>query len=338
MAFSKQKILVTGGAGFIGSSLIWELNRRAIDNILVSDVLDRSEKWKNLVALRFDDYLDAEDLIEALDSPRLADIGTIYHLGACSATTEKDSSYLMRNNFEFTRRLAEWAVGSNRRFVYASSAATYGDGSAGMEDGHDKLDSYRPLNMYGYSKHLFDLHAKRRGWLKQIVGLKYFNVFGPNEAHKKDMRSVVHKSYGQIRDSGGVQLFRSEHPDYKDGCQMRDFFYVKDAVDATIHLGTHPNANGLFNLGSGKASTWLDLVNPIFESLNLEPSIEFIDLPEKLRGKYQYYTCADIGRLKESGWDGPDFSLQSAVRDYVSNYLVPDSSLGDEKNQNSYGK
>lgn len=325
-----EKILVTGGAGFIGSALIWELNRRGVDHILVCDVLDRSEKWKNLVPLRFDDYLEANELIEALGSPRLSDIRTIYHLGACSATTEKDSAYLMRNNFEFTRRLAEWALHGKKRFVYASSAATYGDGSQRMDDYSAQLHRFRPLNMYGYSKHLFDLHAQRRGWLDQITGLKYFNVFGPNEAHKGDMRSVVDKAHGQIRENGSVKLFRSEHPDYQDGCQMRDFFYVKDAVDATLHLGMRPEATGLFNLGSGTASTWIQLVTPIFEELGIQPNIEFIDLPAELKGKYQYYTCADISKLRASGWSGPAFTLDQAVRDYVANYLVPGRYLGDE--------
>lgn len=325
-----MKTLVTGGAGFIGSALIWALNQRGQDNIIVSDFLGTNERWKNLVPLRFADYIEADALLESLSSPRLAEIETIYHLGACSATTEKDCRYLIQNNYEFTRRLAEWAIEGGRRFVYASSAATYGDGAAGMDDRSGDLHQFRPLNMYGYSKHLFDLHAKRRGWLDRIVGLKYFNVFGPNEGHKGDMRSVVDKAYGQIRETGKVRLFKSEHPDFRDGEQMRDFFYVKDAVDATIHLAEHREAAGLFNLGSGVASTWIQLVTPIFAQLDLPVNIEFIDLPDSLRGKYQYHTCADIFRLKASGWAGPGFSLENAVRDYVSDYLIPCRHLGDD--------
>ena len=323
MKNTDSRILVTGGAGFIGSALVWELNRRGCENIVVCDRLSTDEKWKNLVPLKFADYIDGNDLLQAVQhSPaKLGRFDHVLHLGACSATTETDASYLIRNNFEYTRLLAEWALQGQRRFVYASSAATYGDGSQGMEDGEDGIERYRPLNMYGYSKHLFDLHAKKRGWLSHITGLKYFNVYGPGEGHKGDMRSVVHKAYGQIKDTGTVQLFRSEHPDYADGGQMRDFFYVKDAVDATIHLAATPGASGLFNLGSGMASTWIELVTPLFQELGLPLNIQFVDLPAALRGKYQYYTCADISRLRSTGWTGPHFTLDSAVRDYVSQHL-----------------
>jgi ADP-L-glycero-D-manno-heptose 6-epimerase len=324
-----DKILVTGGAGFIGSALVWELNRRGCENILVTDVLGTDDKWRNLAPLRFDDYLDAGHLLDRLETPSLKEIRWVFHLGACSATTERDASYLMENNYQYTRRLAEWALAGKRRFVYASSAATYGDGSAGMRDGHESLEQYRPLNMYGYSKHLFDLHARRRGWLERIVGLKYFNIFGPNEDHKGDMRSVVHKAFTQIREAGEVGLFKSHHPDFRDGEQQRDFLYVKDAVNATLHLATEPGAAGIFNVGSGVASTWIELVTPIFHALKLPVSIKFIEMPEALRGKYQYRTLADISRLKACGWAGPEFTLESAVRDYVTHYLVHDRRLGD---------
>lgn len=321
-----DKILVTGAAGMIGSALVWALNERGHENIVVTDALGTDERWKNLVPLRYIDYLDASQLFAHLN--RLDDVRAIFHLGACSATTEKDAGYLMENNYAYTRRLAEWALAGGRRFVYASSAATYGDGCQGMEDGHANLERLRPLNMYGYSKHLFDLHAARMGWLERIVGLKYFNIFGPNEDHKGDMRSVVHKAHAQIRDTGSVSLFRSHHPDFKDGEQQRDFLYVKDAVDATIHLAANPDAAGLYNVGSGVASTWIDLVTPIFPALGKTPDIRFIDMPEVLRGKYQYRTLADISRLKAAGWPGPAHNLLQAVTDYVTNYLVPDRRLG----------
>jgi ADP-L-glycero-D-manno-heptose 6-epimerase len=326
-----SKILVTGGDGFIGSVLLWALNRRGRQDIIVTGVLGKTEKWKNLVPLQFEDYIEAGQLLEELDSPRLADVDVIFHLGACSDTTETDCRYLIQNNYEYTRRLAEWALRGDRRFVYASSAATYGDGSEGMADGDENLERLRPLNMYGYSKHLFDLHAKRKGWLDRIVGLKYFNVFGPNEGHKGEMRSVVHKAFQQIRETGKVRLFKSAHPDYRDGEQRRDFLYVKDAVDATIHVAFHPEANGLFNVGSGCASTWIELVRPIFRELGLPVNIEFIDLPESLREKYQYYTRADISRLRSAGWSGPQFTLEDAVRDYVGGYLIPAISHGQMK-------
>jgi ADP-L-glycero-D-manno-heptose 6-epimerase len=330
---AERRILVTGGAGFIGSAVVWELNRRGYTNILVSDKLSSDEKWKNLVPLKFADYIDGDDLLARVQqSPgALGKFDQVLHLGACSATTERDANYLMRNNFEFTKVLCHWALGQKSRFVYASSAATYGDGAQGMDDRSDDLHRLRPLNMYGYSKHLFDQYAQRAGLLGKIVGLKYFNVYGPNEGHKSDMRSVVHKAYGQILDTGRVQLFKSHHSGYKDGEQMRDFLFVKDAVRMTLHLAISPKANGLFNLGSGKAHTWLQLVNAIFAALDKKPQIDFIDMPAHLQSKYQYYTCAEIAKLRESGYSTEITPLADAVRDYVVNYLVPGKHLGDEQ-------
>ncbi|MEI9962867.1 MAG: NAD-dependent epimerase/dehydratase family protein [Limisphaerales bacterium] len=230
-------------------------------------MLGTNEKWRNLAPLRFADYVEAIDLLPRLQSNALGKFDLVLHMGACSATTEKDATYLAKNNYEFTKDLAVWSLANKARFVYASSAATYGDGSAGMADDESKLDTLRPLNMYGYSKHLFDLHAKRAGFLNKIVGLKFFNVFGPNEDHKEDMRSVVHKSFGQIVTNGTIQLFKSYHSDYRDGEQMRDFLYVKDAVAMTLHLATTPKAGGLYNIGSGKAHTWNELATAIFAAL-----------------------------------------------------------------------
>jgi len=332
MKNTDSRILVTGGAGFIGSALIWELNRRGCENIVVCDRLSTDEKWKNLVPLKFADYIDGNDLLQnVVGSPiRLGRFDLVLHLGACSATTERDADYLMRNNYEFTKQLCLWSLASQTRFVYASSAATYGDGAHGMNDQDPDIHKLRPLNMYGYSKHLFDLVAKREGWLPQIVGLKYFNVYGPNEDHKADMRSLVHKACGQILATGKVQLFKSHRPDYKHGEQMRDFLYVKDAIRMTLHLAEAESAGGLFNLGSGEAHTWVELATAIFTALGKEPNIEFIDMPEHLQSKYQYYTCADIAKLRASGFTTDITPLTEAVRDYVQGYLVPDKRLGDE--------
>ena len=332
MKNTDSRILVTGGAGFIGSALVWELNRRGCENIVVCDRLSTDEKWKNLVPLKFADYIDGNDLLQAVQhSPaKLGRFDHVLHLGACSATTERDADYLMRNNYEFTKQLCQWSLANQSRFVYASSAATYGDGAHGMDDQMPDIHALRPLNMYGYSKHLFDLHAKREGWLPKIVGLKYFNVYGPNEDHKADMRSLVHKACGQILATGKVQLFKSHRPDYKDGEQMRDFLYVKDAIRMTLHLAETPSAGGLFNLGSGKAHTWVELATAIFTALGKVPNIEFIDMPEHLQSKYQYYTCADIAKLRASGFSQEITALTEAVRDYVQGYLVPDKRLGDE--------
>jgi ADP-L-glycero-D-manno-heptose 6-epimerase len=326
------RILVTGGAGFIGSALIWALNARGIEDIVVADVLRSDEKWRNLVPLRYADYLEGPALRARLSQSATAfgKFSAVFHLGACSSTTERDASYLIDNNTAFTRELAAWALASGSRFVYASSAATYGDGRQGMDDRSAEIERLRPLNMYGYSKHLFDLYARRLGWLDRIVGVKYFNVFGPNEDHKGDMRSVVSKANLQVRETGKIGLFKSYDSRYADGCQMRDFLYVKDAVDMTLHFAEKgSSAGGLFNLGSGEANTWLTLAEAIFAALGRPPKIEFIEMPEALRAKYQYYTKAEISKLRASGYDRPITPLADAVGDYVKNYLLPDKRLGD---------
>ena len=319
-------ILVTGGAGFIGSWLIHELNNRGIDQIVVADFLGHDEKWRNLVPLAFADFVDAGDLLELLGSGRLGKFDLVLHMGACSSTTERDAAYLMRNNYDFTRRLAEWSIGNGARFVYASSAATYGDGTAGMDDSSDLsyIRRLRPLNMYGYSKHMFDLYAARNGLLKRCVGIKYFNVFGPNEQHKGDMRSLVSKAYAQVVNTGVIRLFRSYREDYRDGEQKRDFIYVKDAVAMTLHLAATEQA-GLFNIGAGRAETWLDLAHAVFGAMGREPRIEFIDMPEEMRTTYQYLTLANITRLRTSGYKDSVTSLASAVHDYVTGYLATDT-------------
>ena len=249
-------------------------------------------------------------------------------MGANSSTTEKDADHLFSNNYLYTKELAQYSLEKNIRFIYASSAATYGDGSLGFDDDDNKLETLRPLNMYGYSKQLFDLWAKKNDAFDKIVGLKYFNVYGPNEYHKGDMRSVVHKAFEQIRDTGKVKLFKSLNPKYKDGEQLRDFIYIKDAVDMTLFFLDKPNVNGLFNLGTGKARTWNDLVTAIFKSLNKPVNIEYIDLPEHLRDKYQYFTEAKMDKIKKAGFNSPITSLEDGVADYVKNYLLGKQYLG----------
>ncbi len=328
---NEGKILVTGGAGFIGSALVWALNKRGIEDIIIADYLGSDEKWKNLVPLRFEHYLEADELLENLkrkENSFLGDLSTVFHLGACSSTTETDASYLANNNYEYTRFLAEWALSRGIRFIYASSAATYGDGGQGMDDKDKDLARLRPLNMYGYSKHMFDLYAQRHNLLEQIVGLKYFNVFGPNENHKGNMRSLVHKAFEQIRDYGAVKLFKSYHPDYPDGEQKRDFLYVKDTVEMTLFLAENEKASGLYNIGSGQAHTWIELVEPIFHAMNKPVNIEFIDMPEAIRSQYQYFTEADTSKLRHSGYGDSVMSLAEAVTDYVKNYLLDHKTLG----------
>jgi len=328
--WANQRILVTGGAGFIGSALVHELNQQGCGEIVIADFLETSEKWRNLTPLRFNDYLEADDLLPRLQSNALGKFDAIFHLGACSATTERNASYLIRNNFEYTKELAVHALSRGSRFIYASSAATYGDGAEGMNDTESRIERFRPLNMYGYSKHLFDLYAKQHGWFDKIAGLKYFNVFGPNEDHKEEMRSLVHKSFSQVLETGTIRLFKSYRPDFADGEQKRDFLYVKDAVAMTLHLGATPHANGLFNIGSGEAHSWNELAHAVFAALEREPRIEYIEMPEVLRGKYQYFTQACIGKIRASGYSAPMTPLAAAVRDYVIHYLIPDRHLGDE--------
>ncbi len=312
-----SKYIVTGGAGFIGSNIVAALNARGEDDILVVDLLGKDEKWKNLVGLRYADYLEADAFRLALHQDTLAKVEAVFHMGACSATTELDASYLVDNNYRFTRELCEWCLRNEVRFIYASSGATYGDGALGYSDDDEMTWKLKPLNMYGYSKHMFDLWALRNNLQDAIVGLKFFNVYGPREDHKGDMRSVVHKSFGQIRDTGVVKLFKSYHPDYKDGEQVRDFVYVKDAVEVCLHFARNRRASGIFNVGTGTCRTWLDLARATFSALGLEPKIEFIDMPESLRAKYQYRTEADISKLRRAGYDAPMHTLEAGVRDYL---------------------
>ncbi|MDR3317517.1 MAG: ADP-glyceromanno-heptose 6-epimerase [Puniceicoccales bacterium] len=333
MRIGEGSILVTGGAGLIGSALIWALNNLGVEDIVLCERLSTDDRYKNLIPLHFHDYVDGDDLMAYLGSDSARNIRTIFHLGACADTMETDGRFLMKNNFEFTKNLAHYAEQHKIRFVYASSAATYGDGSQGMEDNEALLYTLRPLNMYGYSKHLFDIYAQTKGM--KLYGMKYFNVFGPNEYHKAHMISMVVRAYEQIQSTGQVKLFKSYRPEYADGYQKRDFLYVKDAVDMTIFLGNVTESidgrstAGIYNIGSGEANTWLDLLAPIFEVLQKPQHIQYIEMPENLRARYQYYTCGNIRKLHAIGYKKPIMPLQEAVKDYVANYLIPSKRLGE---------
>ena len=322
-------IIVTGGAGFIGSAAVWKLNQLGRTDIIIVDELRDGEKWKNLNGLKFADVFHKADFLDmVMDNEVPFKIESIIHLGACSSTTEKDADYLLHNNYVYTVELAKYALERGIRFIYASSAATYGSGEKGYSDSEEELESLRPLNMYGYSKQMFDLWAKRNKVLDRIVGLKYFNVYGPNEFHKGDMRSVAHKSFEQIRDTGKVKLFKSNNEKYEDGGQMRDFIYVKDAVDMTLYFLDKPDVNGIYNIGTGKARTWNDLVTAVFNAMDKPVNIEYIDMPQHLLGKYQNFTEAKMDKLKEAGYTKAITSLEEGVEDYVKNYLLKNEYLG----------
>lgn len=324
----KGSIVVTGGAGFIGSNVVLGLNEKGEDQIVVVDHLSQGSKWKNLVGLKFKDYLNREDFLELIEKEKLKNIKAIIHLGACSDTTVKDLQFLYKNNYQYSQKLCLYALKNNVRFIYASSAATYGDGSLGFSDNESLLFSLKPLNPYGFYKHLFDLWAYQKGYLNYIVGLKYFNVFGDREFHKGEMRSVALKAYEQIKKDGKVKLFKSYHPQFEDGGQLRDFIYVKDAVEATLFFLEKPEINGIFNIGTGKARSFKDLVSAVFSALGLTPKIEYVEMPETLRKQYQYFTQADIKKLRKAGYKQPMRELEKAIEEYINflesnwNYFV----------------
>ncbi|OGT99756.1 MAG: ADP-glyceromanno-heptose 6-epimerase [Geobacteraceae bacterium GWB2_52_12] len=329
-------IIVTGGAGLIGSAVIHRLNEMGRDDILVVDHLGTTGKWRNLTPLRFMDYLEKDSFEQMLDQGSLAarlpggrGLDAVIHLGACSATTEPDATYLIKNNFEYSRKLALTALASDARFIYASSAATYGDGEHGFVDEDSQLPLLRPMNMYGYSKQLFDLWALRQGLLSKMAGIKYFNVYGPNEQHKGEMRSLVLKAYEQISATGTLRLFKSHRPEYSDGEQLRDFIYVKDAAAMTLHFLQATEANGIFNVGGGTTVSWNRLAGAVFSAMGRAINIEYIDMPESIRNTYQYLTCAETAKIRASGYSAPVTTVEEAVSDYIRNYLVPDKRLGD---------
>lgn len=321
-------IVITGGAGFIGSCLAAYLNKEGETDILIVDNLNSSNKWLNLVGLNFKAYEHKNDFLNKInkDADSYGKIRAVFHMGACSSTTEPDADYLFSNNVRFSEDLLNWSLSRKARFIYASSAATYGNGEQGFQDDTDLLKRLKPINRYGYSKHFFDLTLNREGLFSEVAGLKFFNVFGPNEYHKKDMASVIFKAFHQISNSGNLKLFKSYKPDYADGEQRRDFVYIKDVIGIIYWLYKKPDVNGLFNTGTGEARSWNQLANAVFKAMSLPSKIEYIEMPEAIRNAYQYFTEAPMQKIKDAGYKQDFFSLEDAANDYVQSYLSKNQS------------
>ena len=321
-------IVVTGGAGFIGSALVHGLNKKGMKQIWVVDQIDHPEKQENLTPLLFDKLISKDDFLNNILENKLPCCDAILHMGACSSTTETNEAFLNKNNFEYTRHLSIFCLERDIRFIYASSAATYGAGENGYSDDESRLKLFQPLNLYGDSKQKFDLWAQTQGVLEKIVGLKYFNVYGPNEYHKQEMQSMVRKGFMQIRDTGKICLFKSYKSEYADGNQERDFLYINDAVAMTLLFLENQGIGGIFNVGSGKARNWNDLARALFAAMNKREKIEYIDMPTEIKGQYQYRTCSETEKIQKAGFSEPVMSLEEGITDYVEQYLVPDRHLG----------
>jgi ADP-L-glycero-D-manno-heptose 6-epimerase len=327
-------IVVTGGAGFIGSNLLAGLAARGRHDLAVVDWLGQGEKWRNIAKRELAALVPPPELFAFLDA-HAPEIEAIFHMGAISTTTETDSDLIAETNFTLSLRLWDWCSWRGARLIYASSAATYGDGTAGFDDDGSVagLARLRPLNPYGWSKHVFDRRVARlvdtgQPQPPQWAGLKFFNVYGPNEYHKGAQQSVVAHIFPQANAGRPARLFRSHHADYADGGQSRDFVWVGDCVASMLWLYDHPEVSGLFNLGSGTARSFLDLANAVFRALGREPAIEYVDTPEELRPKYQYFTEARMERLRDAGYDRPFASLEDGIARYVGDYLTrPDPYL-----------
>jgi len=320
-------IVVTGAAGFIGSVVVWRLNQAGITDIWVVDDADISDRKDNLRNKRYSEYLDKGTFMARVRKDDLpASLTAIIHMGACSSTLEQNADYLNRNNFLYTRDLAIYCVNHGVQFLYASSAATYGEGENGYVDSDENTLRLKPLNLYGKSKQDFDVWALKNNYLNKITGFKFFNVYGPNEYHKAEMRSIIAKSYHDVLRDKKIKLFKSYLPEYPHGGQKRDFVYVKDAVEVVKFFLDHPEKCGLFNVGTGRAQSWNELAEALFLALDLPLNIEYIEMPEVLRPRYQYFTEADLTKLRSAGFVRSFSDLRSGLADYCD-FLKDSSTL-----------
>lgn len=321
MSLKKNEIIIlTGGAGFIGSCILAALNDRGHREIVVVDSLASQDllKKKNLENKTFQEYIDKKDFLRRIQANQFpTHLRCLIHMGACSSTTLNDPHYYEENNYLYSRTLATWALKHRVSLIYASSAATYGDGSLGYSDDPTLIPRLQPLNHYGWSKQKLDVWLLNQGYLDKVVGLKFFNVFGPNEYHKGDMRSVVAKAYDRVGKEGQMALFKSYKNGFGHGEQRRDFIYINDAVKIVLYFFDHPQIHGIFNVGTGIPRTWNDLANALFAAVGKEPRIEYIDMPEHLKAQYQYCTQAEITKLRLNGFTHSFLSLEEAVQDYV---------------------
>ncbi len=316
-------VVVTGGTGFIGSVLVWKLNQIGIRDILVVDQdVHNPSKLINLKNHAHTERIESGAFLDALEKNKwLGKISAIFHMGACSSTTEMNTAYLRENNSLYSERVANWCITNKVYLQYASSAATYGNGELGFSDDDKLTPRLKPLNPYGQSKLDFDIWVLKNGYEKLITGFRYFNVYGPNEYHKADMRSMVHKGYGQVMATGKMKLFKSYKKEYPDGGQMRDFVYVKDVVDTMAWFFENQKHKGIFNLGTGRAQSWNDMATALFKACGKPLNVEYIDMPENIRGQYQYFTEADLGKLRKTGCALKFQDLEHGVSDYAAHYL-----------------
>jgi len=315
-------IIITGGAGFIGSVLSQHVSRQGVKDLFVVDKLNKPCKKKNMSGMSIKEFIDRDVFLERLESGSFGKVDVVIHMGACTDTTEANMDYLLKQNYEYSKRLCSWCLNNGTRFIYASSASVYGDGKNSFSDGDELTSRLKPLNKYGLSKLMFDQWLIENNYVNSVAGLRFFNVFGPNEYHKGNMSSIIYRSFPAAKKDSVVRLFKSYMKGIKDGDQRRDFIYVKDVVKVVDLFMQNKNINGIFNVGTGKARSFNELGAALLTSLNKKVRIEYFDMPDEIKPNYQYFTEADMTKLRSVGYKHEFTSLENAITDYVQNYLI----------------